>query len=158
LIAFVCHGASAADYPPPHEGDFVVRGFQFKSGERLAELTIHYATFGSPRTRAGRTVNAVLLLHSTGGSSRQYITPNFAGVLFAPGQLLDAQKYFIIIPDNIGHGKSSKPSGGLRMRFPHYAYERRPPQSNNLTQSRRGAEKGCGNAFSLRGFAALRET
>jgi len=101
----VCHGAWAADYPPSHEGDFVVRAFQFKSGERLAELTIHYATFGSPRTRAGRTVNAVLLLHSTGGSSRQYITPNFAGVLFAPGQLLDAQKYFIIIPDNIGHGR-----------------------------------------------------
>jgi homoserine O-acetyltransferase/O-succinyltransferase len=123
FIAFGCCAACAADYPAPHEGDFVVRDFQFKSGQRLPEIKLHYATLGSARPEAGRVVNAVLLLHSTGGSLRQYLTPNFAGELFGEGQLLDAQKYFIIIPDNIGHGKSSKPSDGLRMRFPRYGYD-----------------------------------
>jgi homoserine O-acetyltransferase len=123
FITFGCHAAGAADYPAPKEGDFVVHEFQFKSGERLAEIRIHYATFGAPRTEGGSVANAVLLLHSTGGSLHQYLTPNFAGVLFGPGQLLDAQKYFIIVPDNIGHGISTKPSDGLRMRFPHYGYD-----------------------------------
>lgn len=127
LISFItlfCRTASAADYPAPREGDFVVKDFQFRSGERIGELKLHYVTFGSPTPSSGGEVsNAVLLLHSTGGSARQYITPNFAGVLFGPGQVLDAQKYFIIVPDNIGHGKSSKPSDGLHMRFPHYGYD-----------------------------------
>jgi homoserine O-acetyltransferase len=123
FIAFGCHVACAAEYPAPHEGDFLIRDFQFKSGERLTEIKIHYATFGALRTEGGRVANAVLLLHSTGGSLRQYLTPNFAGELFGAGQLLDAKKYFIIVPDNIGHGKSSKPSDNLRMRFPHYGYD-----------------------------------
>ena len=102
----------------------MVKDFGFKSGERLAEIKIHYATFGTlRRDTGGKPANAVLLLHSTGGSLRQYLTPNFAGVLFGAGQLLDAQKYFIIVPDNIGHGQSSKPSDGLHMRFPQYGYD-----------------------------------
>jgi homoserine O-acetyltransferase len=124
FIALVCRTAGAADYPAPQEGDYVVRDFQFRSGERIGELKLHYVTFGTSAAGSGGGVsNAVLLLHSTGGSARQYITPNFAGVLFGPGQLLDAQKYFIIVPDNIGHGQSSKPSDGLHMRFPHYCYD-----------------------------------
>jgi homoserine O-acetyltransferase len=128
FIAFVCRGARAADYPAPQEGIFVVKDFQFTSGERLADVRIHYDTFGTPRFdgaqgAGGRVSNAVLLLHSTGGSARQYVTPNFAGTLFGQGQLLDARKYFIIVPDNIGHGKSGKPSDGLHMRFPHYGYD-----------------------------------
>src|SRR6266404_8202131 len=93
FLALSCGTACAADYPAPQEGDFVVKDFQFKSGERLAELTIHYTTFGTPRpdpARGGAVTNAILLLHSTGGSARQYVTPNFAGVLFGPGQPLDA--------------------------------------------------------------------
>ena len=124
FIVLVCRTVGAADYPAPQERDFVVKDFQFRSGERISELKLHYVTFGTPTAATDRRVsNAVLLLHSTGGSARQYITPNFAGVLFGPGQLLDAQKYFIIVPDNIGHGKSSKPSDGLHMRFPHYGYD-----------------------------------
>jgi homoserine O-acetyltransferase len=116
--------ALAADYPAPQPGDFVVKDFQFKSGERLAEIKLHYYTLGTPQKDAsGRVGNAVLILHGTGGSGRQFLTPTFAGVLFGPGQLLDATKYFIILPDNVGHGESSKPSDGLHMRFPHYEYD-----------------------------------
>lgn len=124
LLACTCAMACAADYPAPQEADFVVKDFQFKSGERMPEISIHYYTFGAPRKDAsGKVVNAVLLLHSTGGSARQYFNANFAGVLFSPGGVLDATKYFIIVPDNIGHGKSTKPSDGLHMRFPHYEYD-----------------------------------
>src|SRR5438034_7045006 len=114
----------AADYPAPKEGDFVVKNFQFKSGERMAELKLHYYTLGTPQKDAkGMVRNAVLILHGTGGSGRQFLTPAFGGVLFGAGQLLDAKQYFIILPDNVGHGQSSKPSDGLRMRFPHYEYD-----------------------------------
>src|SRR5438477_5457716 len=114
----------AADYPAPQEGNFVVKDFQFKSGERLPEVKLHYYTLGAAQKDAnGKVRNAVLILHGTGGSGRNFLTPNFAGVLFAPGELLDAAKYFIILPDNVGHGQSSKPSDGLRMRFPHYEYD-----------------------------------
>ncbi len=123
LIVLGCRAAVAADYPAPREGDFLIRDFEFKSGERLWEVRMHYATLGEARREAGKVVNAVLLLHSTGGSLRQYMTPNFAGELFGAGQVLDAGKYYIIVPDNIGHGKSSKPSDGMRMRFPKYGYE-----------------------------------
>jgi len=116
--------ASAADYPAPQEGNFAVKDFQFKSGERLPEVKLHYYTLGAPQKDAnGKVRNAVLILHGTGGSGRNFLTPNFAGVLFAPGELLDAAKYFIILPDNVGHGQSSKPSDGLHMRFPHYEYD-----------------------------------
>lgn len=114
----------AADYPQPQPGDFIVRDFQFKSGEKLPELKLHYYTLGQPQKDAtGKVRNAVLILHGTTGSGRQFLTPNFGGVLFGPGQLLDATKYFIILPDNVGHGKSSKPSDGLHARFPHYEYD-----------------------------------
>src|SRR5579872_4843879 len=113
LSISVCVGAWAADYPAPREGDFIVKDFQFKSGESLAEVKLHYYTLGTPfKDIHGVTRNAVLVLHGTGGSGRQFLSPNFAGVLFGPGQLLDATKYFIILPDNVGHGQSSKPSDG----------------------------------------------
>ena len=124
FLAFASLSARAADYPAPQPGNFVVKDFQFKSGERLAEVKLHYYTLGAPQKDAsGKVRNAVLILHGTGGSGRQFLTPTFAGVLFGSGQLLDATKYFIILPDNVGHGDSSKPSDGLRMRFPHYEYD-----------------------------------
>ena len=114
----------ADDYPTPQSGNFIVKDFQFKSGERLAEVKLHYYTLGTPQKDAsGKVRNAVLILHGTGGSGRQFLTPTFAGVLFGPGQLLDAAKYFLILPDNLGHGDSSKPSDGMHMRFPHYEYD-----------------------------------
>ncbi len=101
----------------PVEHDYVVKDVHFASGETMPEVRMHYVTYG---TRHGD--NVVLILHGTGGSSRQFAGDNFAGVLFAPRGLLDASRYFIVIPDNIGHGQSSKPSDGLRAKFPHYAY------------------------------------
>ncbi|HEX8692022.1 MAG TPA: alpha/beta fold hydrolase [Longimicrobium sp.] len=111
-------------YPAPVEGDFVVRDFVFESGERLPELRLHYTTIGTPRRDAAGTVrNAVLILHGTTGSGRGFLSDNFAGRLFGPGQLLDARRYFIVLPDGIGHGRSSRPSEGLRARFPRYTYD-----------------------------------
>jgi homoserine O-acetyltransferase/O-succinyltransferase len=105
-------------------GDFSIRDFQFKSGEVLPELNLHYTTIGVPRRDAAGVVrNAVLILHGTGGASWTFLSGNFAGVLFGPGQLLDANRYFLILPDAIGHGLSSKPSDGLRARFPRYTYD-----------------------------------
>jgi homoserine O-acetyltransferase len=110
--------------PPPQEGDYIAHDFHFKSGETLAELRLHYLTFGKPlRDAAGRVTNAVLILHGTGGSGRQFLAPQFAGVLFGPGQLLDVSRYYVILPDNIGHGKSSKPSDGMHAHFPQYDYD-----------------------------------
>ncbi|HJT53159.1 MAG TPA: hypothetical protein VJ848_04870, partial [Candidatus Angelobacter sp.] len=109
----------AEDYPQPQQGNFTIKDFQFKSGEKLPEVKLHYYTLGTPQKDAsGKVRNAVLILHGTTGSGRQFLAPYFAGVLFGPGQLLDATKYFIILPDNIGHGESSKPSDGLHARFP----------------------------------------
>ena len=108
----------------PQEADYVLHDFHFQSGETLPELRIHYLTLGKPeRDAGGRVTNAVLILHGTGGSGRQFLLPQFADLLFGPGQLLDITKYFIILPDNIGHGKSSKPSDGLHARFPQYDYD-----------------------------------
>src|SRR5438270_13000865 len=124
LIISATPAALAADYPAPQSGTFVVKDFQFKSGEKLPEVKLHYYTLGTPqKDSSGKVRNAVLILHGTGGSGKQFLTPNFGGVLFGPGQLLDAAKYFIILPDNVGHGESSKPSDGLHMRFPHYEYD-----------------------------------
>jgi homoserine O-acetyltransferase len=124
LIAFFSLGAFAANYPAPKDGTFVVKDFQFKSGERLPEVKLHYYTLGTPqKDSSGKVRNAVLILHGTGGTGRQFLTENFGGVLFGPGQLLDATNHFIILPDNVGHGGSSKPSDGLHMRFPHYEYD-----------------------------------
>jgi homoserine O-acetyltransferase len=109
--------------PVPHEADFVIHNFRFQSGETLPEVRMHYTTFGSPMKDArGRTTNAILVLHGTSGTGHQFLRPIFAGVLFGPGQLLDANKYYIILPDNIGHGKSSKPSDGMHAHFPQYDY------------------------------------
>ena len=117
--------AQAQDYAAQlREGDAVLRDFRFGSGERLPELRMHYATLGTPRRdRSGRIANAVMILHGTGGTGRQFLQHQFAGELFGPGQPLDALRYFIILPDNIGHGRSSKPSDGMRMRFPQYDYD-----------------------------------
>lgn len=110
-------------WPIPQEGDFTVHNFHFQSGESLPEVRIHYTTLGKPVKDAnGRTNNAVLILHGTGGSGQQFLRQIFAGMLFGPGQLLDATKYYIILPDNVGHGKSSKPSDGMRAHFPQYDY------------------------------------
>jgi homoserine O-acetyltransferase len=107
----------AADYPAPKEGSWVVRDFRFHSGEVLPELRLHYTTVGAP------TGEPVLILHGTTGSGTGMLTPAFAGELFGPGQPLDATRYYIILPDAVGHGKSSKPSDGLRTSFPKYNYE-----------------------------------
>ena len=105
------------------QGDFTAKNFKFTSGETLPELRIHYTTFGAPRKDAkGIVRNAVMILHGTGGSGRSFLSPTFAGQLFGPGQLLDSAQYYIILPDGLGHGGSSKPSDGLRMKFPHYGY------------------------------------
>jgi homoserine O-acetyltransferase len=122
-ITLVCSLAFAANDPAPNENDFVLRDFKFTSGETLPELRIHYRTLGKPsKGPDGLTPNAVLIMHGTTGSGAQFIRPEFAGELFGPGQPLDASKYFIILPDDIGHGKSSKPSDGLHARFPRYGY------------------------------------
>ncbi len=115
--------AGASEYPAPSQGDHVLRDFRFATGESMAELRIHYQTVGAPR-RDDRGVvrNAVLIMHGTTGSGASLIRPEFAGELFGKGQPLDATSHYLILPDGIGHGKSSKPSDGLHARFPHYGY------------------------------------
>jgi len=111
-------------YPAPVEGDYVIQNFRFHSGEVLPELKMHYRTIGTlTRDASGVANNAVLIGHGTGGSGTSLLNPTFANVLFGAGQLLDATKYFIILPDGIGHGNSSKPSDGLHAKFPHYTYD-----------------------------------
>ena len=107
----------AADYPAPKQGDWVARDFKFHTGETMPELKLHYTTVGEPSGQP------VLVLHGTGGSGASMLSPAFAGELFGPGQPLDASKYYIIIPDAIGHGKSSKPSDGMKTGFPKYNYD-----------------------------------
>jgi homoserine O-acetyltransferase len=115
--------AFAADYPRPTEGDYTIRDFKFQSGETLPELRIHYRTLGKPEKDAqGKTTNAVLIMHGTTGSGAQFIRPEFAGELFGKDQPLDPTKFFIVLPDGIGHGKSSKPSDGMHAKFPRYGY------------------------------------
>lgn len=112
-----------SERPALTEGDFVLRDFRFVSGEVLPELRLHYRTLGKPQKDAsGRVRNAVLILHGTGGTGAQFIGANFAGELFGRGQPLDAEQFYLILPDDIGHGGSSKPSDGLRARFPRYVY------------------------------------
>jgi homoserine O-acetyltransferase len=120
-------GSPAAEAPDPlrhFEGDYVVHNFHFASGETLPELRMHYTVLGQPHRDAhGRVDNAVLILHGTGGSGHNFLTDRFSGVLFGKGRLLDTTRYFIILPDGIGHGQSSKPSDGLHAHFPQYAYQ-----------------------------------
>ncbi len=116
--------APPRNYPVPVESDYVIANFRFRSGEVLPELKLHYRTIGSPvRDASGVVRNAVWIGHGTGGAGTQFLSQQFAGVLFGPGQLLDATKYFIILPDGIGHGRSSKPSDGLHAKFPRYTYD-----------------------------------
>src|SRR6476619_2231231 len=113
----------AADYPAPTENDYVIHDFKFESGENLPQLRIHYRVLGKPtRGEKGVVRNAVLITHGTTGSGAQFIRPEFAGELFGAGKLLDATKFFIVLPDGIGHGKSSKPSDGMHTKFPRYGY------------------------------------
>jgi homoserine O-acetyltransferase len=115
--------ARAQGYPAPVERDFVVRDFVFENGEKAAEVKLHYRTVGQPRKASDGVVrNGILILHGTGGTGRGFLSEGYAGQLFGKGQLYDAERYFIILPDNIGHGASSKPSDGLRMKFPNYRY------------------------------------
>lgn len=131
-VAIICFGlfvtaALPAQEPEKYgatEGDYVAHDFKFKSGEQLAELHLHYRTLGKlMRDAQGQATNAVLILHGTGGSGGNFLRPEFAGELFGPGQLLDSNHYFIILPDGIGHGKSSKPSDGMHAKFPSYDYD-----------------------------------
>jgi homoserine O-acetyltransferase len=118
VVFFLTHlSIWAADYPVPKDGDWVVRDFRFHTGEVLPELRLHYTTIGAP------SGEPVLILHGTGGAARNMLSGDFAGQLFGQGQPLDASRYFIILPDAIGSGKSSKPSDGLRSRFPQYNYD-----------------------------------
>lgn len=124
LIAFISTPALAQSDWPIDEHDFTINGFVFGTGETLPELRIHYATLGTPhRNVEGEIDNAVMLLHGTGGDGESFLRPQFAEALFGPGQALDIARYFIILPDNIGHGGSSKPSDGLRAAFPRYDYD-----------------------------------
>lgn len=121
LLAFILTSSASAQGV---QGDYVARDFKFVSGESLPEVRLHYTTLGTPRRDARGTVrNAVLVLHGTGGSGRGFLSANFAGELFGPGKLLDTARYFVVLPDDIGHGGSSKPSNGLHAKFPHYDYD-----------------------------------
>jgi homoserine O-acetyltransferase len=122
VLAAFC-GIAIAQSSAVTEADYVLKKFSFTSGDSLPELRIHYRTLGSPRRDAQGVVrNAVLISHGTGGAGSQFLQPNFAGELFGPDQPLDASRYYIILTDGIGHGKSSRPSDGLHARFPHYGY------------------------------------
>ena len=117
VFAMTTFAALAADYPTPQQGDWIARDFKFHTGQTMPELRLHYTTIGEP------TGQPVLVLHGSGGSAASLLTPTFAGELFGPGQPLDAAKYYIIIPDSLGHGQSSKPSDVMKTAFPRYDYE-----------------------------------
>ncbi len=117
IFAVTSFAAMAADFSAPKQGDFIVHDFKFHGGEVMPELKLHYTTVGEA------TGQPVLVLHGSGGSAASMLTPAFAGELFGAGQPLDASKYYIVIPDGIGHGKSSKPSDGMKTAFPEYDYD-----------------------------------
>jgi homoserine O-acetyltransferase len=117
VFAMTTFAALAADYPAPKQGDWIASDFKFHTGQTMPELRLHYTTIGEP------TGQPVLVLHGSGGSATNMLTPTFAGELFGPGQPLDAAKYYIIIPDGLGHGQSSKPSDVMKTAFPRYDYE-----------------------------------
>ena len=158
LAALLWTGAAqAATAPQPTPHDFTIRDFRFQAGETLPELKIRYWTHGTPhRDARGQIDNAVLILHGTGGTGRQFTAPQFADVLFVPGGLLDPAKYFIVMPDDIGHGASSKPSHGLRAKFPHYDYADMVAAEHALVTQGLGVQRlrlimgtsmGCMHAF-----------
>ena len=157
LLALAAAPALSAPTDNATEGDAVFRDFRFGSGETLPELKLHYTLLGMPhRNAAGEIDNAVMILHGTGGTGKQFFRPQFADELFGPGQPLDTSKYFIILPDNIGHGLSSKPSDGLRMAFPQYDYDDMVKAQHRLVtdilgikqlQLILGTSMGCMHAF-----------
>lgn len=152
-LATAAHAAA----PTPKTEDWTIRDFAFRSGERLPALKLRYHTLGTPRRdAAGNVTNAVLILHGTGGSGRSFANPIFADVLFTPGGVLDPAKYFLIMPDNLGHGGSSKPSDGLRMKFPKYDYGDMVEAQRRLVQEHLGVKRlrlimgtsmGCMHSF-----------
>lgn len=135
LCAFAAAPAFAADPPAPKEGDWIVRDFRFHTGEVLPELRLHYTTIGTP------TGEPVLVLHGTTQAGTAMLNPGFGGQLFGPGQPLDASRYFIILPDAVGHGKSSKPSDGLRTRFPRYNYDDMVDAAHRLVSEHLGVRR-----------------
>jgi homoserine O-acetyltransferase len=156
VAAALLVATGAAAEPAFQQHDLVLKDFHFRSGETLPELKLHYWTLGQPKKdAAGHVTNAVMILHGTGGSGHQFAAPQFADVLFAPGGVLDPAKYFLIMPDDIGHGASSKPSDGLHMRFPHYDYtdmvegEHAVAASLGVQQLRlvMGTSMGCMHSF-----------
>jgi homoserine O-acetyltransferase len=167
LTAFAAQvAAPPAKAWPTKEGDVVVKDFRFRDGESLPELRMHYTTLGEPhRNAAGEIDNAVMVLHGTGGTGGQFLRPQFADELYGPGQPLDIRRYWIILPDNVGHGKSSKPSDGLRMKFPKYDYDDMVEAQHAMLQSLGvkhlrlifGTSMGCMHSFvwgeSYPGFA-----
>ena len=148
--------AQAADWPI-QEGDYSIDDFEFGSGEALHEMQMHYTTLGTPhRGPDGEIDNAVMVLHGTGGTGKQFLVPQFADELYGPGAPLDITRYYVILPDNIGHGGSSKPSNGLRMRFPKYDYDDMVEAQRRLLVDGLGVKKlklilgtsmGCMHAF-----------
>lgn len=148
---------ATAQTPPTKEADAVLKDFTFRSGETLPEVRMHYTTLGTPHRNAkGEIDNAVMVLHGTGGSGKQFLSPQFAGELYGPGQPLDITRYFIILPDNIGHGRSSKPSNGMKMAFPAYDYDDMVEAQRRMLVEGLGVKKlklilgtsmGCMHAF-----------
>jgi homoserine O-acetyltransferase len=158
LAALAAQSAAPASKAwPTREQDVVLKDFRFRDGEALPELRMHVTTLGQPHRNAkGEIDNAVMVLHGTGGDGKQFMRPQFADELYGPGQPLDIRKYWIILPDNIGHGKSSKPSDGLRMRFPAYDYDdmveaqhRMLTEGLGITHMRliMGTSMGCMHSF-----------
>ncbi len=143
LAALAAHSIPVqAQQADAKEADAVLKGFVFASGEKLPELKIHYTTLGTPvRGKNGSITNAVMILHGTGGTGKQFLQPQFANELFGPGQVLDTSKYFIILPDNIGHGGSSKPSDGMKMAFPKYDYDDMVTAQYRLVTEKLGVKK-----------------
>ena len=127
LLGLAIASVASAQTPvpwPTQDGTFTIADFRFGTGETLPRLRLHYLTLGTPHTDpSGHTDNAVLLLHGTGGNAHSLLNPIFSDVLFGPGSRSTSTKYFIILPDDIGHGTSSKPSDGLHAHFPHYDYD-----------------------------------
>lgn len=150
--------APATSKWPTRDADATLKAFRFKTGETL-DLRLHYTTLGSPHRNAkGEIDNAVMVLHGTGGTGKQFLQPQFADRLYGPGQPLDIRRYWIILPDNIGHGGSSKPSDGLRMAFPKYDYDDMVAAQHRLLTETLGIKRmrlvlgtsmGCMHAFVL---------
>ena len=140
-LCLLCVACRAQQDPQPAEGNWTVRDFMFNSGDKLPELKLHYLTIGKlERDAGGRVRNAVLILHGTGSSSAPFLTAGFLGALFLRGQPLDAEKYYLIIPDAIGHGDSSKPSDGLHAKFPAYDYDDMVRAQYRLVRERLGID------------------